>query len=197
MLAAAGRAPCLRSLSLAFCRHVDNSALEAFSAAAHSTQGRKHGSSRDSNRGSRGSSLEELVLDDCAAVCDAGLLSLLHNDGCRRLRRLSLAHCSKLTDASLVPLAELGVLEQLSLNSLHNVGPATLQALGRACGEVLRELDVSFCRGLTEGSVGALVDRCGKLQRLSVYSCTQLTKRFLHGHSRDGLEVLGLPTSCL
>lgn len=183
VLAAAGKAQALRSLSLAFCRQVDDDALAALAAAG----------------GSNGSSswLQELILDDCSGISDAGLLALLGGpDGCRSLQRLSVAHCCKLTDAALVPLAERGVLESLSLNSLHKVGPATLQALARSCGEVLRELDVSFCRGITEGSVGALVDRCSKLERLSVYSCTQLTRRFLHGHSRDELVVLGVPTSC-
>lgn len=186
VLSAAGKAQALRRLSLAFCRQVDDDALAALAAASGSN-------------GSTGSSswLQELILDDCSGISDTGLLALLDGpDGCRSLQRLSVAHCCKLTDASLVPLAERGVLESLSLNSLHKVGPATLQALARSCGEVLRELDVSFCRGITEGSVGALVDRCSKLERLSVYSCTQLTQRFLHGHSRDDLVVLGVPTSC-
>jgi hypothetical protein len=47
------------------------------------------------------------------------------------------------------------------------------------------------------GFVGALVDRCSKLERLTVFSCTQLTQRFLLGHSREDLVVLGVPTSCL
>jgi DNA repair protein RAD7 len=192
VLAAASRAAGLRSLSLSFCRGVDDAALAAL-AAAGSSSGSNGGSS-----GSNGTGLQELVLDDCTGVSDAGLLALLDGrDGCRSLQRLSVAHCCKLTDASLVPLAERGVLESLNLNSLHKVGPATLQALARSCGETLQELNVSFCRGITEGSVGALVDRCSKLGRLSVYSCAQLTQRFLHGHSRDELVVLGVPTSCL
>lgn len=191
MLGAASRAAGLRSLSLAFCRGVDDAALAALAAAGG-------GSNGGSNGGSSGGGLQELVLDDCAGVSDAGLLALLDGrDGCRSLQRLSVAHCCKLTDASLVPLAERGVLESLNLNSLHKVGPATLQALAHSCGETLQELNVSFCRGITEGSMGTLVDRCSKLGRLSVYSCTQLTQRFLHGHSRDELVVLGVPTSCL
>ena len=192
VLSAAGKARGLCSLSLAFCRHVDDNALAALAAAAGSTGGSSGSSS------SSGGGLQELILDDCTAISDAGLLALLEGrDGCRSLRRLSLSHCCKLTDASIVPLAERGVLESLSLNSLHAVGPATLQALAKYCGETLRQLDVSYCRGITEGSLGALVDRCSKLERLSVYSCTQLTPRFLHGHSNDQLVVLGVPTSCL
>lgn len=188
VLSAASRAQGLRSLSLAFCRQVDDAALAALAASADGS-----GSSSSTING-----LQELVLDDCSSVSDAGLLALVDGrDGCRSLHRLSLGHCSKLTDASLVPLAERGVLEALSLNSLHQVGPATLHALARNCGDVLRELDVSYCRGITEGSLGALVDRCSKLQKLCVYSCTQLTQRFLHGHSREELVVLGVPTSCL
>jgi DNA repair protein RAD7 len=172
---------------------VDDDALAALAAAGGSSGSNGSSGSSGSNGG-----LQELTLDDCARVSDAGLLLLLEGrGGCRSLQRLSVAHCSKLTDASLVPLAERGVLESLNINSLQKVGPATLQALARYCGDVLRELDVSFCRGITEGALGALVDRCSRMEKLSVYSCTQLTKRFLHGHSRDELVVLGVPTSCL
>lgn len=192
VLSAASKASNLQSLSLSFCRHVDDAALAALAAAAGG------GSSGSNALSSSGGGLRELVLDDCTGISDAGLLALLDGpDGCRSLHRLSVAHCSKLTDASLVPLAERGVLESLSVNSLHNIGPATLQALARSCGETLRELDVSFCRGITEGSVGQLVDRCSNLEQLKVYSCTQLSSKFLHGHSNDKVAVLGVPTSCL
>jgi hypothetical protein len=192
VLAAAGRAPCLRSLSVAFCRGMGDTALAAFASARCGTA-----SNSSSGSGSQGG-LQELVLDDCAAVGDKGLRALLDGgDGCRHLRRLSLAHCSKVTDAPLMALAERGVLEALSLNSLQLIGPPTLAALAKGCGDVLQELDVSFCRGVTEGALGALVDRCSRLQVLSVYSCTQLTQRFLFGHGRDGLQIHGVPTSCL
>jgi DNA repair protein RAD7 len=198
VLAAASKATTLRRLSLAFCRSIDDDALAALAAAGGSSGSNGGNGGISSSSSSGGGGLQELVLDDCTAISDAGLLALVNGqDGCRSLHRLSVAHCCKLTDASLVPLAERGVLEYLNINSVYKAGPATLQALARSCGEVLRELDVSFCRGVTEGSVGALVDRCSRLERLSVYSCTQLTQRFLHGHSRDELVVLGVPTSCL
>jgi DNA repair protein RAD7 len=201
VLAAAGRAPCLRALSLAFCKGVGDEALSAFAAAASAAAQDAAGAATSRGSGTRGSSrergLQELVLDECAGVTDAGLLALHASaDGGKHLRRLSLAHCVRVTDAGLAPLAERGALQALCLNSLCGVGARSLLALSRCCGESLRELDVSFCRGITEGALGALVDRCVRLRVLSVYSCTQLTRRFLFGHSREGLQVLGVPTSC-
>lgn len=41
--------------------------------------------------------------------------------------------------------------------------------------ERLQELDVSFCRAVTDGALGALVDACPGLKRLHLWGCTQVT----------------------
>lgn len=111
---------------------------------------------------------------------------------------LSVRRCGRLTDKSLVTVADKGTLEVLSVNTVHGVTSHTIQALTRCCREVLRELDVSFCRDISEGALGQLVDQCSiSLRKLKVYGCSQLTARFLHGHSNDLLEIEGVNTSCL
>ena len=55
----------------------------------------------------------------------------------------------------------------------------------------LRELDVSFCRGVTSEALGLVVDSCPGLVRLHLWGCTQVTDVFLDGHGNDNLEVLG------
>lgn len=189
MLAAAGRCASLSALSVAMCPRVNDDALIALAASidAPAAGGGLRG-------GGSGSRLRELVLDECSAISDAGLLALAGRLR-GRLAALSLRRCSKLSDASLVAAAEGGGLARLCINGLHQAGPATLDALGRCCAAQLRELDVSFCPGLTEGSLGRLVERCGEL-RLRVYGCSQLTGRLLHGHGNDALRVAGVPTSC-
>lgn len=69
---------------------------------------------------------------------------------------------------------------------------SALRALGLFCKDTLQELDVSWCRKLPNEALGALVDGCRSLRRLSLWGCTQLTDTFLLGHSNDSLEVLGL-----
>ena len=55
----------------------------------------------------------------------------------------------------------------------------------------MQELDVSWCRKLSDEVLGHLVDSCRSLRRLSVWGCSQLTDTFLMGHSNDTLEVVG------
>jgi hypothetical protein len=50
---------------------------------------------------------------------------------------------------------------------------------------------VSFIRQYSEDSLGVLVDRCFNLKDLSVWGCTQLTKRFFDGHRNDFLNIEG------
>ncbi|KAF6264728.1 hypothetical protein COO60DRAFT_17560 [Scenedesmus sp. NREL 46B-D3] len=184
VLSSAGRCTRLRALSLARCPHVDDAALTAFAALSRPGQQQQQAAH---------SPLEELVLDECAAVSDAGLLAVV--GAARQLRVLSLRRCGRLTDASLLPAVQRGTLEVLSVNGLHQLSSHTLTELTRSCREVLRELDVSFCRGIAEGALGQLVDACEQLSVLKVYGCSQLTARFLHGHSSTALtQVLGVGT---
>eukprot|EP00879_Flechtneria_rotunda_P026293 GHRR01028028.1.p1 GENE.GHRR01028028.1~~GHRR01028028.1.p1 ORF type:complete len:517 (+),score=163.65 GHRR01028028.1:303-1853(+) len=184
VLTAAGRCPSLKALSLAMCPQVNDAGLTALAAVGRAGSTRAH------------SGLEELGLDECSYVTDQGLLAVTHV--CKRLRVLSLKRCARLTDEAIAAVADKGTLEVLSVNAVHNIGLATIQALASSCKETLQELDISFCRGVPEGALGQLVDKCERLERLKLYGCSQLTKRFLHGHSNEGLvEVAGVNTSCL
>ena len=39
--------------------------------------------------------------------------------------------------------------------------------------------------------LGALVDRCAALRKLTIWGCSQLTPLFFNGHKNDALEVVG------
>jgi hypothetical protein len=56
----------------------------------------------------------------------------------------------------------------------------------------LRALDISMSRGPTDASIGLVLDSCPSLARLSVWSCTQLSKALYSGHAR---AVRGLSAS--
>lgn len=140
--------------------------------------------------GQSSAGLEELYLDECTAITDTGLTAIAA--GCRNLRALTVRRCIRLTDASLMAVADRGVLEVLSVNGVHHITSVLMQALARSCKDTLRELDVSFCRDISESALGRLVDQCVHLQKLRVYGCSQLTKKFLYGQSNDNLtEILG------
>ena len=112
--------------------------------------------------------------------------------GCDELRACYLAGCEswdedeRLTDANKARLVIDAVKHQLV-----SVRRQALIALKEHCAEHLKYLDISWCRGLTDHSVGSLVDACEQLEVLTVWGCTQLTKTFYEGHSRDGLIVIG------
>ena len=81
-------------------------------------------------------------------------------------------------------------LLELSLNKIPALSDAALVALRRRCTG-LTVLDISWCRGVSDHGIGALVDACEGLEKLSLWGCTQLTRHFDDGHSRDGLRVIG------
>jgi hypothetical protein len=54
---------------------------------------------------------------------------------------------------------------------------------------------VRSCREVPEQALGLVADRCTHLQELHVFGCSQVGRRFLHGHSNDHLtKVVGVGT---
>jgi len=98
----------------------------------------------------------------------------------------------QLSDAAVVGLAHrCGGLAALSLNKIPALSDAALHALHSRCADSLRTLDISWCRGVSDHGVGALVDACERLERLDLWGCSQLTRSFYEGHSNDKLRVVG------
>lgn len=140
--------------------------------------------------GGGSSGLEELYFDECTAVTDTGLAAV--SASCRGLKVLSVRRCTRLTDSSLIAVAERGTLETLSVNGVHQVTSALINSLTTCCKDTLHDLDISFCRDVSESALGKMVDHCVNLRRLRVYGCSQLTKRFLYGHGNERLtEIMG------
>lgn len=188
--------PSLTSLNVGELAEVDNATLAAIAASCPG--------------------LRELHMDKCAAVTDQGLAALaagcpelrvLWADSCNkltdvgldavaadcpRLEVLSVRRCYRLTDQALARVALRCSLHTLHVSHVERVGCHTMASLASATKDRLQVLDVSFCRGLTDDVLGALVDSCPQLTRLHVFGCSQLTERFLHGHGHDTLVVEGM-----
>ena len=134
--------------------------------------------------------LHDLDLHGVELLDDTAALELA--EGLPALERLSLKNCVQLSDKAIEGFANgCHGLVELSLNKIPALSDAALIALKEHCAENLKYLDISWCRGLTDHSVGSLVDACEQLEVLTVWGCTQLTKTFYEGHSRDGLIVIG------
>ena len=83
------------------------------------------------------------------------------------------------------------MLRSLAVNNCPAMGDGAIKALvDRRC-DALESLDVSWCRGVSDQPLGALVDRCAALRKLTIWGCSQLTPLFFNGHKNDALEVVG------
>ncbi|GAB4823302.1 hypothetical protein N2152v2_010348 [Parachlorella kessleri] len=134
--------------------------------------------------------LLELRLNECTKVTSRGVLSLAGR--CKSIQDVSLRRLTRIDEEGLVKLAEGGTLRSLSLHGMTQVEGPALAALALYCKDTLQELDVSWCRKLSNEALGHLVDSCRSLRRLSVWGCSQLTDTFLLGHSNEALEVVGM-----
>ena len=162
--------------------------------------------------GGGGGCLTRLRLDSCPRITDAALAALVEHGAapalaslelqsmpqlsaaavralaarCTRLQRLSLKRCVLLdADAPLIFAVQAGgSLRDVDLSGLPALTDAALVALARHAGATLRRLDVSMCRGVTDAGLGSVADACGRLERLVLWGCTQLTGAFFLGHAR-------------
>ncbi|KAI3994994.1 hypothetical protein MKX01_019808 [Papaver californicum] len=164
-----------------------------------------------------GRNLKELDFSGCSKLTDKSLKAVGEN--CSALQTLHLANLHKLTDFSLGYLAngcrliqtlklrgnafsDLAVaafleasgepLTEFSLNKVKKVGRHTAISLARCCSKNLLSLDVSWCRSLTDSALGLIVDSCKKLKIVKVFGCTQVTSKFVNGHSNACVQIVGL-----
>ena len=148
--------------------------------------------------------LHTLTLRNCDAISDRGLL-VLSQGVCGQLARLDLSRCKKVSDEGLVPLiTKSKSLSHLSLNAAgfvtfdeatgdqtHGITDQTLVALRDNCVKSLEELDVSWCRGISDDGLGHLVDNAYNLKTLCLRGCVQITEIFLNGHCNPDVTVRG------
>ncbi|KAI3979380.1 hypothetical protein MKX01_001572 [Papaver californicum] len=164
-----------------------------------------------------GRNLKELDFSGCSKLTDKSLKAVGEN--CSALQTLHLANLNKLTDFSLGYLtngcrliqtlklrgnafSDLAVaafleasgepLTEFSLNKVKKVGRHTAISLARCCSKNLLSLDVSWCRSLTDSALGLIVDSCEKLKIIKVFGCTQITSKFVNGHSNACVQIVGL-----
>ncbi|KAL5995322.1 hypothetical protein ACLOJK_025380 [Asimina triloba] len=158
-----------------------------------------------------GQHMKELVLAHCGKLTDNSLKAIAAS--CPGLQSVDLSGLLKLTDSAMGHLANgCRSLKTLKLqqNAFSDEGIA---AFLEASGESLQELsvnrikevssfsvfvtkrfslDLSWCRKLTDEALGLIVDKCLALKALKLFGCTQITNKFLNGHSNALVEIVGM-----
>ena len=111
---------------------------------------------------------------------------------CKRIERLTLTNCSKLTDLSLQPLIDHNrALLALDVTSLDQLTDVTMLTVADNCLR-LQGLNVTGCKKLTDASISAIAKNCRHLKRLKFNNCVQLTDASIltvADHSRHLLEI--------
>ena len=119
-------------------------------------------------------SVEELMLDACSAITDAGVKSVSATCG-KRLRRISLYCCHRLGTPSALALSiRCPSLTALSLSGCKLVAAAGFLALASRC-RALRELNLTRLPLVDDTSLAAIAQNNPGLRDLRVYSDSQLT----------------------
>jgi F-box and leucine-rich repeat protein GRR1 len=122
-------------------------------------------------------------------VSDGTLAGMME---CKRIERLTLTNCSKLTDLSLQPLIDHNrALLALDVTSLDQLTDITMLTVADNCLR-LQGLNVTGCKKLTDTSIAAIAKNCRHLKRLKFNNCIQLTDASIltvADHSRHLLEI--------
>ncbi|GMH18105.1 hypothetical protein Nepgr_019946 [Nepenthes gracilis] len=143
----------------------------------------------------------KVIAETCSEICALDLVNMYKltdvgighlANGCQAIRTLKLCRNTFSDEAIAAFLETHGEsLRELSLNNVSKVGHHTVISLARCCRN-LHSLDVSWCRNMTDDALGLIADSCLSLRVLKIFGCTQVTRKFLDGHSNPCLQVTGM-----
>ncbi|TXG61653.1 hypothetical protein EZV62_013016 [Acer yangbiense] len=116
-------------------------------------------------------------------------------NGCRAIQTLKLC-CNAFSDEAIAAFLETSgeSLKELSLNNLKKVAHNTALSLAKSSRNLIN-LDLSWCRLLTNDAMGLIVDSCLSLRMVKLFGCTQITNEFLDRHSNPEVKIIGLKMS--
>ncbi|XP_022946703.1 EIN3-binding F-box protein 1-like [Cucurbita moschata] len=135
--------------------------------------------------------LQHVELIGLYGITDASMLPLLET--CEELLKVNLSGCINLTDETISTLVRLhgGTLEVLNLDSCRKITDASLVAIADAC-LLLNELDVSKC-AITDAGLAVLSSSEQiNLQVLSLSGCSEVSNKSFPFLERLGKSLLGL-----
>lgn len=103
----------------------------------------------------------------CLGIGDAGLEAL--SSGCKKLMKLNLSYCNKLTDRG---MGYIGLLEELcvlEIRGLHNVTGVGLTAVAAGCKRLV-DLDMKQCQNVDDSGFWALASYAHNLRQVSRFT---------------------------
>jgi F-box and leucine-rich repeat protein GRR1 len=110
--------------------------------------------------------------------------------GCKRIERLTLTGCSKLSDLSVAKMVEGNrSLLALDVTSLEGVTDVTMNAVADNCFR-LQGLNISACRKITDESLVNVARNCRHLKRLKFNECRQLTDKAIIAFATNCRQLL-------
>lgn len=109
---------------------------------------------------------------------------------CKRIERLTLTNCTRLTDQSLTPLIE-GNRSLLALDTtgLDSITDKTMNAVARNCHR-LQGLNVTKCTKITDESLALIGQNCRQLKRVKLNDCSQVTDKAVLSFANNCHQLL-------
>ncbi|KAF1843004.1 RNI-like protein [Cucurbitaria berberidis CBS 394.84] len=110
--------------------------------------------------------------------------------GCKRVERLTLTNCTKLTDLSLVAMLEDNrSLLALDVTNVDATTDKTMFALAQHAVR-LQGLNITNCKKITDESLEAVARNCRHLKRLKLNGCSQLSDKSIIAFARNCRYIL-------
>jgi F-box and leucine-rich repeat protein GRR1 len=120
-------------------------------------------------------------------VSDGTLIPL---SSCKRVERLTLTNCTKLTDQSLVSMLEGNrYILALDVTNVDSITDSTMHALAQHAVR-LQGLNITNCKKITDESLEAVAQNCRHLKRLKLNGCSQLSDRSIIAFARNCRYIL-------
>eukprot|EP00899_Mesostigma_viride_P001400 jgi/Mesvir1/11260/Mv01063-RA.1 len=118
--------------------------------------------------------LRRVHLAQCRAIRDATVVAVA-GTAARQLEHLNVQGCLQLSDISMLTVARrCPSLTHLTVAGCISVSDASVREIASRCAG-LRHLDVSWCERVTDAGVLAVAERCAFLEHLDVAMCSYVT----------------------
>ncbi|KIW06372.1 uncharacterized protein PV09_02828 [Verruconis gallopava] len=132
--------------------------------------------------------VKRLNLSSMGVQVSDGTLQPFQN--CKRIERLTLTGCQKLSDLSLVKMVtDNRSLLALDVTAIEGVTDYTMNAVARNCFR-LQGLNITSCRKITDDSLINIAHHCRHLKRLKFNECRQLTANSIIEFARNCKQLL-------
>lgn len=109
------------------------------------------------------------------------------------LQHVELQGVLNVTDDVIIQLSLLAKGSLLSLNiaSCSSLTSKAIIAIKSKCPYSLREIDMSFVRGISEDALGYFMETAIKMKIIKVWGCTQLTEKFFNHTFLNNVCIIG------